>query len=136
MSETNPYNAVVAAIPLSDEFLEKSGDEAENVWEVVLNVGEDHGISNRNVFLIFSLGPEVKDPATGESLGHYEIVRGRARVVHLQPRMCTVRSNRITTRRVPTNALLAAAGSNSMEVLEEPAPFREIAVGDFARLIS
>jgi hypothetical protein len=135
MSDSNPYNAVVSAIPLDDEFLDKPGEEAVNVWEVILNVGKDSGISLNNAFLIFALGPEVKDPQSGASLGHYEIVRGKARVVHLQHKMCTVRSNRIITRRIQ-NALLAATGSPALNSYEETAPFEEIAVGDFARLIS
>ena len=77
MSQENPYNAIVAAIPIEEEFLQGLGDEAEDAWDAILNCGSDDGIRNSSVFLLFSLGPEVVDPESGKSLGHFEVVRGQ-----------------------------------------------------------
>lgn len=59
---------------------------------VVVNLGSDHGIKLGQTFLIFGLGPMITDPDTGESLGELELVRGRAEVKHIQPRMSTLTS--------------------------------------------
>lgn len=135
MSNNNPYTAVVSAIPVAGELHLSSDETVKDAWNVVLNVGKNAGISINNVFLIFALGPEIKDPQTGESLGHYEHVRGRAKVTHLQEKMCTVRSQRTTSKLVTRNALIPL-GTSEGEYREVPAPFVEVRVGDFARLIS
>lgn len=134
MSDNNPYSAVVTGIPSGDEFLIARGEEAEEAWDVVLNIGKNNGISKNSIFLIFALGPELLDPETGESLGHIEVVRGQGRVTHLQEKMCTVRSARTRTKYYPKNALSAFTSTDS-EIREVAAPFGKICVGDFARLI-
>lgn len=134
MSAENPYEAIVVGIPLDDGFVDEKGVGGEDVWKVVLNVGSSDGITSGNIFVLFALGKELRDPISGGSLGHYEIVRGRARVSHVQERMCTVVSDRSVRRFVPGNAL-AALGAKA-EFTTEQAPFSYVEVGDFARLIS
>lgn len=138
MSQENPYSAIVAAIPIAEGFIRDIGDEAEDAWDVILNVGADHGIIGRSVFLLFALGPEILDPENGESLGHFEIVRGQAKVTHLQAKMCTVRSTKTVTRSFPKNNFnaLAAITGGDTESREVQMPFKKVKVGDFARLIS
>lgn len=57
---------------------------------VVINLGSDHGVKPGHTFLILGLGEMITDPDTGESLGHLELVRGRAEAKHVQPRMTTL----------------------------------------------
>lgn len=136
MSESNPFSAVVAAIPLEDEFLDKKGDEVENVWDVILNVGATDGVELGQNFVVFALGPEVKDPITQKSLGHFEVVRGRGRVYHVQERICTLRSANVKlVPRYNQNALMALTGDTRQEMRQDPIPFDLVAVGDFARRV-
>nr|WP_321298317.1 hypothetical protein [uncultured Sphaerochaeta sp.] len=57
---------------------------------VVINKGADDGVTEDDVFLIYSLGDELKDPKSGIELGKLEIVHGKGIVAHLQPRMTTI----------------------------------------------
>ena len=138
MSETNPYSAVVAAIPLKEEMITEIGKGVNNAWTVVLSIGMNKSVQMGQKFVIFTLGPEIKDPVTGQSLGHFEVVRGTGSVVHLQNTMCTVRSKetRSSPRYKSVNALAAAIGSQAeVEYFDEPAPFPSIFVGDLARRV-
>lgn len=117
-----------------------------NQFEVVINRGSEAGVSENDVFLVYALGEEVKDPDTGESLGKLEIVRGRAKVTHVQETMATLRS--IETKSEPFDRkrprLRAARDFFDLnldqspdeyvtELVEVPAPFRNAIVGDLAR---
>ncbi|TCT95618.1 hypothetical protein [Pseudomonas sp. LP_4_YM] len=66
---------------------------------VVINLGSDHGVKPGQTFLILGLGEMITDPDSGESLGHLELVRGRAEAKHVQPRMTTLVS--VETKRDP-----------------------------------
>lgn len=134
MSDVNPFEAIVVAIPTSEGFLSVEGQEADDVWRAVLNVGARHDIVVGSRFVLFALGPELKDPGSGESLGHYEIVRGRGRVTHVQETMCTVSSERTVRRAIP--GIIALGGRDSDDhYYDESVPFSQLRVGDFARLI-
>ncbi len=67
----------------------------------VINRGSDHGVAVGQEFLIYTVGNEVVDPDTGESLGQIEIVHGRGRVQHVQPKMASLVSSetRMETRK-------------------------------------
>lgn len=131
MSENNPFDAVVTAIPISGEFLTEVGEGMDDIWEVVLNRGSTDGWAVGNQVILFALGPNIVDPLSEEDLGHFEIVRGRGRVTHVQQKMCTVRSSRTVAKSVQ-NALLALGEDR---FVERPAPFATVHIGDFARLI-
>ena len=66
-----------------------------NDQKVVLNKGAQDGISNGNRFVVFSLGQEIFDPITGESLGILENIKGKGEVIHVQDRVSTMRTIRI-----------------------------------------
>lgn len=133
----NPFAAAVIGIPLVEGLLSSSGDGAKRAWEVVLNIGAQDGVNLNQKYVIFSLGPELKDPNTGESLGCFEVVRGQGRVTHVQERMCTLRSqNTRWEPRTALNAMVSITGGRvSGELQEVAAPFEEIYVGDLARRI-
>jgi len=58
-------------------------------YTVILNVGSADGVKEGVTFVIFDQGDEVTDPDTGESLGRWEIVKGRVMASHVQERIST-----------------------------------------------
>lgn len=136
MNDANPFSAIVSAIPTVDGFLQNLGDFAEDVFDVVLNIGAADGVEIGHNYIVFGLGPEIYDPLTEESLGHFEILKGKGRIVHVQERICTLRSaNSRSVPRYTQNALAAMTGDRKVEMLKEPIPFEEITLGDKARRI-
>ena len=116
---------------------------------VVLNVGEKAGIKKGYRFIIFGKGEELFDPDSNESLGVLELVRGEGVVVHVQEKMCIVRSDEYTSEPGVTEiktyphplGLLTYAGSPvKEEKVIKPGKksligFSNAVEGDIARLI-
>ena len=112
--------------------------------KVVLNVGSTDGITDNQRFLIYSLGSEFFDPDTNENLGRLEIVKGTGVVIHLQPKICTVKSDRID-KSINTKVItqesswttLSFPGQKITESIpvETQLPFDNPEVGDFAKII-
>ncbi len=113
---------------------------------LVLNVGSNEGVKVGQTYLIYGIGQNVVDPETGEDLGALELVRGRGKVEHLQPTMCTVRSS--MQKKVPGNKKVYRQGKsglgnffgNPIQEVEEgermiELAFDDAAVGDYARQI-
>jgi hypothetical protein len=116
--------------------------EVPNDDLVVINRGTRDGIKVGLKYLIFGLGPELKDPETGEDLGRLELVRGVGVVTHVQPRMATLTSARrsANVRRKVTkkNPVLGYLGTTEEETFEDPGellPFNKAEKGDIARRI-
>ncbi len=84
---SDAYEGMARVLHVTDEYT------------VTINKGKADEVEVGDKFLIFALGPELKDPDSDESLGRLEIVRGRAKVVHLQDRICTLRT--IETESIP-----------------------------------
>lgn len=61
-------------------------------FTIVINAGMDKGVQQGKNFLVVGIGETITDPDTKEELGALEIVRGKARVVHVQDRMATLTS--------------------------------------------
>ena len=59
---------------------------------VVINAGSNRNVRVGALFLIVGLGEIIVDPDSNESLGALEIVRGKARVTHVQELMSTLQS--------------------------------------------
>lgn len=119
-----------------------------NERTVVLNRGQAHGVKMGQRFVIYEVSEEeISDPATGDSLGHLEIVKGTGRVSHVQERLSTLASDseapgdRIIRRR-SRSSFDVIGGWPSMYPEEEivtPSkrvlPFRDAKIGDHARPI-
>jgi|tagenome__1003787_1003787.scaffolds.fasta_scaffold20785972_2 hypothetical protein len=116
--------------------------------EVVINQGSQHGVKSGDRFLVFGLGPHIRDPDTSEDLGQLEIVRGRGEVVHVQEHLATIRTlERHRTRpakriiREPSRQVLPGVFGSSANVIEEElspeteTPFEAVQRGDFAKPI-
>lgn len=104
-------------------------------YTLVINRGSDHGVTKGDHFLVYYVDPEeLKDPDTGESLGNLEIIRGTGTATHVQPRMTTIKSNRVVSKGRIIRRQTGLLASLSGEVVEEPEkeamPFDEPSVGD------
>ncbi|WP_338440967.1 hypothetical protein VZG28_08580 [Synechococcus elongatus IITB4] len=119
----------------------------ESEFELVLNIGSNGGISVGQRFLVYTLGKEIFDPVSGESLGNLEVINGTGTVVHVQERICTIKSDmtakapkKTTTRNrltSPISPLFRSGEQLIEELLEPPQPvgFSSPSVGAFARPI-
>lgn len=120
------------------ELLNDHGELAAGsaVFRLVINVGAAKGVKNGDRYLIYALGPELKDPESGESLGALEIVRGPASVVHVQENMSVVRTSETRTEMIYPKAaygIMGLGGKVDHERIQVAVPFRAPQVGDFAR---
>jgi len=61
-------------------------------FTIVINAGSDRVVKLGDVFMVVGIGPMIEDPDTRKEIERLEIVRGRARVSHLQPKMATLTS--------------------------------------------
>ena len=137
MSTESPQEAVK---PPQTLVAEKLSDE-----KLVLNKGRNDGLKLGQRFLIFGYGKEVIDPATNESLGKLEIVRGTGKVVHVQDRLSTVESDMRTSstktiRKSSPSGFTISTLLNPVQVEEEIGepiivPFTSAQRGDVARQI-
>lgn len=128
--------------------VKRLGEDDEDTFEVVLNVGASSGVKLGDRYQVFGLGEEILDPRSNESLGLLEVVRGVGSVVHLQERIATLRTakskklpkdKRTVTKRSGSRLHLMAIGADDEVVVEEgedrfeEIPFKNVREGDFAR---
>ena len=109
---------------------------------VVLNRGASDGVKSGQRFLLYALSQqEIVDPETGGSLGRLELVRGTGKVVHLQERLCTLASDilrpaeRTVVHRKSPLFYLGDIQEETITPSREPAPLKDVTVGDLARPI-
>jgi hypothetical protein len=63
-----------------------------NSTTAVINAGELSGVKLGEIFLLVGLGDIIIDPDTKEEIERLEIIRGKARVIHVQSRIATVQA--------------------------------------------
>ena len=116
---------------IADIEVKHDGLVAEILSErrVVLNKGEEDGISDGDEFVVFTLGKEVHDPKTGESLGILENIKGKGEVIHIQDHMCTIETYEYDM--VPgSNPLVSPLYRSEKKVYRK---FVNVQCGDYAR---
>lgn len=101
-----------------------------DIYTLVVNLGKDHGVKNGDRFLIYTLGEEIFDPDTNESLGQIELVKGEGQAIHVQDRLTTIKSSNKKMVERSSSAL----PFSSPEYRAEVQPFDEPILGDYARL--
>ncbi|MCL2254293.1 MAG: hypothetical protein FWC09_07590 [Lachnospiraceae bacterium] len=118
-----------------------------NNYEVVINKGYETGIQTGHEFLVYLLGEELIDLDTNESLGHLEILCGKAEIKHIQPKMTTLISNnhmiKVRKRIIKNSggssfAMISGLTNQTTEETEpeeERVPFKNVAIGCYARRI-
>ncbi len=102
---------------------------------VAINRGMENGVKLGQRYLVYELGKEVTDPDTGASLGKLEVVRGTGKVVHLQEKMATLKSDLTKQRRIRSRDPLAFTFGQGEEIMTDEMPFNEPKVGDVAKPI-
>ncbi len=67
---------------------------------LIINRGTEHGVKAGMRFAVFAEVEEVTDPASGESLGNWELVKGLVAVAHVQAKMsvCAPAPREVTPR--------------------------------------
>ena len=120
---------------MADNAIQHDGLVAKVIdsQKVVLNKGAQDGISEGDRFVVFSLGEEVHDPKTGESLGMLEEVKGKGKVVHVQDCVCTIETYEFDM--MPASPSIFATVSEKMYGRKEPLyrKFVDVQRGDYAR---
>jgi len=116
-------------------------------YQVAINRGSANNIRQGQRFIIFGLGDEIQDPATNQSLGPLEIVRGTGKVIHVQDNIATIETDvtapgkRVTrefdVRTRGLSAFLIDPYAKTETEITPPisVPFMEAEIGDFARPI-
>ena len=71
------------------ERIEGKVAEVIDIYTVVINRGNEHGVEEDMRFVIYELGEEIKDPDTDESLGKFEYVKAKVRVTNVSEKFST-----------------------------------------------
>jgi len=113
-----------------------------NDSRIVINRGEEHGIRKGMKTLIYNLSDEeIKDLDTGESLGYLEIVKGTGVVIHTQPTMSTIESDKTInkTKTIVNKSIFRPSPfypePEIVESLPEMVPFENPELGDMVKPI-
>lgn len=110
-----------------------------NEFTAVLNYGSNDGAEKGQQFIIYSIGDEIFDPDTHQSLGYLEIVKGVGEIIYVQPQICTISSASyknslpiITHRQDQFNSFK----TETVEQVEpKQLPFNDIKISDLAKRI-
>lgn len=114
---------------------------------VVLNCGSNNGIEVGDKFLIYGIGEDVVNPETNEILEKLEIVKGVGKVIHIQDKICTLKTDKfikkpstITEKRRKSPSRALTLFPEEYTVIREVEEMQEIKfdnvnVGDYARFI-
>lgn len=128
----------------------------QDSFTVVINVGEEVGVKVGDDFLIIGIGDIIIDPDTNEELERLEIVRGKAKVSHVQSKIATLESTdlertpdtkeikKVTTKSnvaIPLGSIFNGPQNVTTETIkpgdERRKKLKNVTVGDFViKLIS
>lgn len=78
---------------------------------LIINVGSTHGVQPKMTFIVYMPGDDVMDPDSGESLGHWEVVKGQIVAAHVQEKItiCTAGLPEESEQGDPSTHTLSAA---------------------------
>lgn len=107
--------------------------EISNQYDIVMNRGGEHGVTNDMEFVIFTLGGEIEDPETGDLLGPVEHLKARVKPKHIQPRITTLRSDESTDQGLATIAYGIGSSTKSIANQPENSVDTTVQVGDKVR---
>jgi hypothetical protein len=104
---------------------------------LVVGAGTDDGISSKTQFFVFGFGDLLHD-REGREYEPLEIIRGYARVIHVQKTICTVESTSTMQKAVPSrgyySAIIGETPPSEFKIVTRP--FEGVQIGDLARVIS
>ena len=111
-------------------------------FQIVINAGAETGLRMKQKVMIYAIGEMMTDPDSGEELEHLEIVKGTGRIIHLQGKISTVKSDMVEEtprhikRRTTLGSFSAVLGpSEETEIVKEDIPFIEPQIGDWVRFL-
>lgn len=105
------------------------------VYQLVINRGSSQGVRPGERYLVYREGEEVFDPDTGESLGVYEEVVGRARVILVKEKNSTLESDEFDNIVIEKGRLeLTAIWGPDKRIEKEMKPIGAM-VGDLAKRV-
>lgn len=110
-------------------------------YSVVINRGSSHGVAANMKFVIYTDGPEIKDPDNPQKiLGRLEIPKGRIKIVHVQPNFSVGESDTkssVSLANVTFTGLLGAEQTTPLKVdkerLEKSGVAEPVRIGDKVR---
>jgi hypothetical protein len=127
LTASTKYGALPRVVQVLDEY------------KIVINKGIDDEVEEGDNYLIFALGDEIVDPETKENLGRLEVVRGKARVIHVQERLSTLKSTDRTDsggrKRVVRSGIGFLGSSEIIEDIQEQDSPLTAVIGDYAKPI-
>ncbi|MGB3479861.1 MAG: FlgT C-terminal domain-containing protein [bacterium] len=109
--------------------------------EIIINLGSKDGVKEGDRFLIYQLGEEIKDPDTDKMLDTLEIVKGRVKIVHVQPNISTCITDEYEhkTKKIirgnPLAGVLFGYYTEEHELEEIKKPLIDVKVKDLVRKI-
>lgn len=74
-------------------------------YKVVINRGHEHGVKLGMRFVIYEPGENILDPDTGESLGEYEYIKAKVKVIDVNQKYSTLSTDSVSN--IPLSAVLA-----------------------------
>ncbi len=98
--------------------------------KLVINQGLNAGIALGQRFTVFERGEDVTDPATGESLGVLELIKGKGQIIHVQEKMAILELETPEQERTKTPSEIMATLSGRPD---QPEPTPHVKVGDCLR---
>ena len=101
-----------------------------NNYEIVINRGSEHGVKEKDKFIVYNLDEELFDPDTKESLGRLEVVCGKAVPSHIQLRMTTLISDSFEKPRRKIKRRESNMFAVPTEVVEETDPVERLPFDD------
>ena len=104
-------------------------------YRVVINRGSNHGVQVGQRFLILSIGEELFDPDSKESLGCVEVIKGKGEVTHVQEKMATLQTTDTHEIKTSPSGLAAMLAFQGTVVEKTPKAFIDPEVGDIARFL-
>lgn len=94
-----------------------------DTYTVVINRGREHGVEDGMRFIIYDPGEDITDPDTGESLGRFEDIKRKVKVVNVGQKISTAKSDEtfeITTGTSGFIGLYSIKPSTRTELKELP----------------
>jgi len=98
--------------------------------KLVINQGLNASIALGQHFIVFERGEDVIDPATGESLGVLELIKGKGQIIHVQEKMAILELETPEQGRTKTLSEIMATLSGRPD---QPEPTLHVKVGDRLR---
>ena len=108
-----------------------------NEYEVVVNRGYSHGVESDMQFIVYTVGDQITDPDTGETLGNVEHIKAKIEPKSIQENMTVMETAETKVKSSSVGAVASLYESERVPkaIAEKPedAVETEVNVGDLVR---